>query len=622
MKTKKNYSLSVILLMLTISTVNLNAQLNMTVNSLADDEYAYAWDDPNTPVDESSDGICQDELGRCTIRAAIEESNNMGQSLYLNFSVNGTINLTDVLYPEDGTIIWADDAIEMNGVSCLELNNNSQIEGIKFNNTFSAVSVTGNHNIIGPHNVFLNGYVALDVEGDSNTVGHNFIGIDTANVLGPNQLGILLIGNQNVIEHNTICGNFAGISVSEGEYSTIRANFIGTTSGGGTGFGNTEGLLINDSQLNLIGGEDPADGNVISGNSIVGLEIGGVPPENHSVSNTIWNNIVGLDPSQSSAIPNGHGIEIANGAWSDLIGKNVVAGNYQSGIHIFGYDDSTKSQDHIITENFIGTNSSGDHYPNGADGISIQGNVQNIKIGADLAGLHLPNTIVSNHSSGISVVSDFGFNPAEILFRKNKVYQNDASNISLSSQANNGIQPPYGLSFSNNTIAGIHDIPNVLIDIYKANINEFQPSAYEWLGSTTAGANGVFSYEITDPSVEAVSLTATTINGNTSAFGYLELITGVVRDDNKIPASFSLLQNYPNPFNPSTTIKFSLPKGGMVSLKIFNSLGEEVEELINEMKPAGNYSVSFDAGKLASGIYLYKLSAGNFNQIKKMILVK
>ncbi|HQF43544.1 MAG TPA: T9SS type A sorting domain-containing protein, partial [Ignavibacteriaceae bacterium] len=157
---------------------------------------------------------------------------------------------------------------------------------------------------------------------------------------------------------------------------------------------------------------------------------------------------------------------------------------------------------------------------------------------------------------------------------------------------------------------------------YRANINEFSPSAYEWLGSTTVGNNGVFSYEITNPQIEAVSLTATTSTGNTSGFAYLELITDVEKDDNNIPTEYFLSQNFPNPFNPSTKINFSIPQEEFVSLKIFNSLGEEIAELVNETKPAGNYSVSFDASGLSSGVYIYRLSTGASVQMKKMILNK
>jgi photosystem II stability/assembly factor-like uncharacterized protein len=85
---------------------------------------------------------------------------------------------------------------------------------------------------------------------------------------------------------------------------------------------------------------------------------------------------------------------------------------------------------------------------------------------------------------------------------------------------------------------------------------------------------------------------------------------------------FSLEQNYPNPFNPTTTIKYSIAKAGKVSLRVFNILGEEVVNLVNEFKEAGNYKVNFNAGRLSSGIYYYRLSAGNYSSVKKMILLK
>ncbi|MDP2364275.1 MAG: T9SS type A sorting domain-containing protein [Ignavibacteria bacterium] len=78
----------------------------------------------------------------------------------------------------------------------------------------------------------------------------------------------------------------------------------------------------------------------------------------------------------------------------------------------------------------------------------------------------------------------------------------------------------------------------------------------------------------------------------------------------------------PNPFNPSTTIIFSLPQAGIVNLKIYNLLGEEVKTLIAEERQAGNHSVQFNANNLASGFYFYKLQAGSFVETKKMILLK
>lgn len=91
---------------------------------------------------------------------------------------------------------------------------------------------------------------------------------------------------------------------------------------------------------------------------------------------------------------------------------------------------------------------------------------------------------------------------------------------------------------------------------------------------------------------------------------------------NQIPESYYLSQNYPNPFNPSTTIDFSLPVSVLVTLKIYNVLGQEIAELLNSEMKAGNYSLTFDASKLSSGMYFYKLNAGNFTEVKKMLFVK
>jgi len=90
----------------------------------------------------------------------------------------------------------------------------------------------------------------------------------------------------------------------------------------------------------------------------------------------------------------------------------------------------------------------------------------------------------------------------------------------------------------------------------------------------------------------------------------------------EIPNYFSLAQNYPNPFNPTTSIKFSVPTPEMVTLKIFDVLGREVAVLVNEMKQPGFHTVDFDASSLASGIYFYRIDAGQFTSVKRMVLVK
>ena len=99
-------------------------------------------------------------------------------------------------------------------------------------------------------------------------------------------------------------------------------------------------------------------------------------------------------------------------------------------------------------------------------------------------------------------------------------------------------------------------------------------------------------------------------------------ITAVNKNDETIPVRFSLEQNYPNPFNPSTVIKYSLPKAQLVTLKVYNLLGQKVTSLVNEKQSSGDHEVTFNANKLASGIYFYELQSGNFIQTKKMLLLK
>lgn len=86
--------------------------------------------------------------------------------------------------------------------------------------------------------------------------------------------------------------------------------------------------------------------------------------------------------------------------------------------------------------------------------------------------------------------------------------------------------------------------------------------------------------------------------------------------------SYDLAQNFPNPFNPSTTIRYQIPKDGIVTLKIYDILGSEVATLVNEEKIAGKYEVNFNASSLSSGVYIYKIQAGDFVSSKKMILLK
>ncbi len=145
-----------------------------------------------------------------------------------------------------------------------------------------------------------------------------------------------------------------------------------------------------------------------------------------------------------------------------------------------------------------------------------------------------------------------------------------------------------------------------------------------WLKVGNVSGNGTIStpvsYSFTDRNLAtgnySFRLKQIDFNGN---FEYFNLSNEVIIG---IPSKFELSQNYPNPFNPSTKISFALPTDGKVSLKIYDMTGKEVMTLVNEVKTAGYYSVSFNASSLSSGVYFYSLSADNFNATKKMMLIK
>ncbi len=127
---------------------------------------------------------------------------------------------------------------------------------------------------------------------------------------------------------------------------------------------------------------------------------------------------------------------------------------------------------------------------------------------------------------------------------------------------------------------------------------------------TTVHQKTTYSYELQSVSIKGVTKTFNQLN-----------VTGVNRT-NDSPKSFALLQNYPNPFNPATTIRYDVPKIGRVKIDVFDILGNKVATLVDELKPAGQYTAVFDGSRFASGVYFYRMSAGSYVSTKKLVLLK
>ena len=118
---------------------------------------------------------------------------------------------------------------------------------------------------------------------------------------------------------------------------------------------------------------------------------------------------------------------------------------------------------------------------------------------------------------------------------------------------------------------------------------------------------------------DSISLKAYMVNGVLIGDSVL---TDFSTEKNYIVTSFRLFQNYPNPFNPTTKIEYIIPKTAFVTMKVYDILGREVVTLVNEEKTVGKYNAEFDGTKLSSGIYFYKIQAGDYSSVKKMILIK
>ncbi len=129
---------------------------------------------------------------------------------------------------------------------------------------------------------------------------------------------------------------------------------------------------------------------------------------------------------------------------------------------------------------------------------------------------------------------------------------------------------------------------------------------------------GLYSMDRT----RAKPVAATLKTGYLPYYNFDGVLVGIENENKSLPYNFELMQNYPNPFNPVTKIKYIIEAPGLVTLKVFDMLGNEVEVLVNEVKTAGSYEIDFDASGLSSGVYFYRLNAGNFISLRKMVYLK
>ena len=347
---------------------------------------------------------------------------------------------------------------------------------------------------------------------DGNVVKGNLIGVD-ASGSSPlnNRNGVHihaearanLIGGSNPGDRNIISGN-KGVGITiRGSANLVQGNYIGTDASGTVAIPNgMEGIWIAPgAQDNIIGGRSVEERNVISGNDLFGLSISG----RGATGNVVKGNYIGVDASGSAALANPHGLVIGDGAQNNVIGGpgrgegNVISAN-GTGVLIRGADTSGNT----IIGNYIGTDASGGQPLGNALGIwMLKGAHQNI-IGGGEGNVISGNSLYGVHVEGPETVGN--------TIRGNSIYSNGRRGIQTTDGGNGELEPP--------AISDVNPLrgsacPKCTVDIYSDSGDEGE--VYE--GSTAADGDGGFIFEgsASGPNITA---TATDGDGNTSAFSW------------------------------------------------------------------------------------------------------
>ncbi len=569
------------------------------------------------------------DSGPNSLRDAIEQANAyMGPD-----TIRFAIPLSDpaytagsgtwTIYPQNPLPVITDDSLVIDGFSQADFtgqDNNPNGPEIVINGSQSAqnywgLRINSSANVIS--HLVINGFgngpgiELIDAAAKNNTITDCYLGTGASGMAAvPNMQGIYLyqamkntIGGTMNDGGNLISGNsnngieFFGEQAAE---NTISGNFIGTDRTGVAALANGSiGIaLYAATHDNCVGGLLPGEGNVISGNTNDGMRIGGD-------GNVILGNFVGTDSSGTVAVGNAwDGIGIWAGKGNKIGGSEAGAGNLVSGNGKLGI--YVRTADNIIVGNKVGTDISGKagFDTKQASGIGVGSGAKNNTVG--------PDNIVAFNYWGVQVWAD---SSVQNTITQNAIFSNETIGIMIRDGGNLELAPPVLTSFANGDLQGTAPA-GAKVEIFSDAADQGQ--YYE--GFATADATGNFNWQGTARG-KYFTATATDAAGNTSAFSAPLQPTTVVEFSSELPQEFSLQQNYPNPFNPETTIAFALPHPAIVTLKIFNLLGNEIATLLQQPLSAGNHKVTFKAENLSSGVYFYHLQAGEFVQTRKMVLL-
>lgn len=530
------------------------------------------------------------------------------------------------------------------GLNAFKFSNDTLIQGngLYFNSN-AAHNIAGGYNPGEGNIISGNRVYGLVYYGNSpyNSCIGNYIGVDrTGNVKLPNTTGICVDGgaNHNPIINNVLSGNLAyGIFiVTTGTYyNELKGNLIGTNASGTDSVPNQIGVILGGgTKYNTIGGDNPADRNIISGNYFDGIEIA----DSGTMFNNIKGNYVGTDISGTVALPNYIGIGFATLPSKNNVENNLISGNNYIGLLFFEHSDSN-----TVYSNKIGTAADGvSPLGNTAAGIVIEKESKYNMIGGagkgnivaynDTAGIILSdtatlyNTLSENiiHSNGLMNIDiyPFGINPND-----SGDYDNGCNGLMNYPVINNVIYDSgSGLTYIDGTIDyQINGGPaGIKIEVFEADgMNLFgHGDPVTFLSGATAAASGNWNLICSGVVPPAkVTATATDLLGNTSELSLnADVITGIFPAEEKLSAEQFVF--YPNPAREYLHVSILNPEFSEYTLELISVSGS------NSAFPAVLLTMQHSAINLHSlniqnGVYFVKLLSGNeCLSVKKLVIIR
>lgn len=580
-----------------------------------------------------------DDSGPGTLRQAILDANahTGADTIIFNIPIidSNYANGVWTIRPLSGLPDVTDDSTTIDGTSqAAFIGDNTNLIGpeIELDGTnagaSNGISVLSAHNVI--KGLVINRFQQFGIDisyatAHDNVVAGNFVGTDATGTtdLGNALSGVFIysgakhnrIGGTTESERNVVSGNdWSGVEIQSwlADSNIVIGNYIGTNAAGTESLANGEcGIHIwSGAKYNRIGGMYCTEGNVISGNRWCGIDIGPY----YTDYNVILKNIIGMNKDVTAAIPNNQsGISLNSN--HNIVGGtvadegNIISGNNDVGI-VMG-----EGSNNTIAGNYIGTDRTGAlAFPNEEGGIFIHSGGHDNTIGPG-------NTIRFNMLDGIIVE---GNSTVANKITGNSITANDELGIDNVDGGNTELPAPTIVSHTDSEVTGTAP-PNSVVEIFSDD--EDEGAAYEGFANADASGNFTWNGTAAGPYVTA---TATDAANNTSEFSPPYDLTGISdSQDNDLPLAFKLHQNYPNPFNSTTTIRFSLPNAEHIMLEVYSLHGRHIQTLIDENRPAGSYSFTWNARSLPSGIYFLRLEtigssfdSGGVLEIRKLILEK